>query len=207
MAGLHEFGQHELDARQGGQRCPHLFKLVLGQPASLFAVGTIVQPQQFADLIQAEAQALGRFHEPQPRHVQLSVAADAARGALRFQQQSLALIETEVSPLTPAALAKAPMVRLSRLLRLALDSVHDHGLNLKTSNEYLMPSPAMARCSRLILVIAAYIGGGRPSLEHLVAWHGMAQGPPDITSGIRPCAGPSPHAEGDADVIGSLDTS
>src|SRR3990167_6573851 len=41
-----------------------------------------------------------------------------------------------VSTLTPAALAKTPMVRLSTVFSIALDSVHDYGSNLKPSISY-----------------------------------------------------------------------
>jgi hypothetical protein len=47
-----------------------------------------------------------------------------------------------VSTLTLAALAKAPMVRLSGFFAIPLDSVHDYGSNVTASTDWMLERKA-----------------------------------------------------------------
>ena len=66
-----------------------------GQFRRLTAMRTVLQLQELTDFIQAEPQALGRFHELHARHIHLPIAADTAVGSLRLGQQALELIEPD----------------------------------------------------------------------------------------------------------------
>ena len=83
MAGAHEFRQHGFHARQVGHLLAHVLELVLGQAAGFLAMGAILQPQQLGDLIQAEAQPLGRSNELKTRQRLIVVMADASIGFVR----------------------------------------------------------------------------------------------------------------------------
>jgi hypothetical protein len=75
MAGAHQVRQHGLHVCQIGHLLAHVLELVLGQTAGFLAMGTIVEPQQFGDFIQAESEPLGRFYESHPCHIRRARAA------------------------------------------------------------------------------------------------------------------------------------
>jgi hypothetical protein len=56
-------------------------------------VRSILELEQFRDLIQAESQPLSRLHETHPGDIRRAVAADAPVGLVWFGQQAFALIE------------------------------------------------------------------------------------------------------------------
>lgn len=131
-------------------------------------MGAVLQLEQLRNLPQIESQALSGLHELHPVHVRRSVAANAADGPIRLRQQALALIEPDGSTLTPAALAMAPMVRVSAIM-MALDSVFDYGSKVsasrKSREEIVVPEPSSGRGA-----LAAGLPPSSPDLLPSARW-------------------------------------
>lgn len=58
-------------------------------------MGTIFQPEQLRDFVQAKAQSLRRFHESHPGDVRRPIVAYAAMRPIRLCEQAPALVETD----------------------------------------------------------------------------------------------------------------
>src|SRR6202051_217503 len=95
MARANELGQNGLHALEIGELVPYVPKLVFSEAARIVAVRSVFQFQEVRDFGEAEPQPLGRFDEPHPGDVSLTIAANAAIRLLRLEQQSLALIEPD----------------------------------------------------------------------------------------------------------------
>ena len=70
-------------------------------------MGAVFQSEQFADFVQAKAQALGRFHKPHPRHIRFAIATNAAIGFIRLRQQALALVKTDGLHIDPGGVGES----------------------------------------------------------------------------------------------------
>jgi len=90
-----QFRQHGLHARQVNEFRPHFGKFPITHFSRFATVSTVGQPEQACHVVQAEAQALCRFHESHPRDICLAVAANAAVRLVWFGQQTLALVEPD----------------------------------------------------------------------------------------------------------------
>jgi len=101
VACSHELCKRRLHPREVRQSGANIGQPERGESGRLTAMGAILELQQLADLIQAKAQALSGLHELQPRDVRLAIAANAAVGTARFEQQALALIETDRLDIDP----------------------------------------------------------------------------------------------------------
>src|ERR1700688_1363545 len=95
MARANELGQNGLHALEIGELVPYVPKLVFSEAARIVAVRSVFQFQEVRDFVEAETQPLGRFDNPRPGDVSLTIAANAAIRLLRLEQQSLALIEPD----------------------------------------------------------------------------------------------------------------
>ena len=71
-------------------------------------MGAVLQLEQLRNLVQIEAQALSGLHELHPVHVRRPIAADAADGPIRLQQQALALIEPDGLHVDPGCFGEGP---------------------------------------------------------------------------------------------------
>ena len=105
-AALHQILQHDFDAEQVGQALAHIGQFALGLRAGLGAMRSILELQQFPDLVQAEAQSLGRFDEAHARQIRLAVATDAAQRPVGFLHQPLALIEADRLDVDPGGIGQ-----------------------------------------------------------------------------------------------------
>src|SRR5258705_3499261 len=95
MAWARELCEHRLHAPEIGELVLYVPELVFGETARFVAVRSVFQFQEVRYFVEAEAQPLGGLDEPNPRHIAFAIAANAAIRLIRFQQQSLALIEPD----------------------------------------------------------------------------------------------------------------
>lgn len=58
-------------------------------------MGTIFQPEQLCDFVQAEAQPLSGFHEFHPGDIHRPIVAYAAMRAIRLYEQTPALVKAD----------------------------------------------------------------------------------------------------------------
>ncbi len=101
---------------------------------------TVVEPQQPHDVIQAEAQSLGRLYESHATHVDGAVATDAAVAPQRLGQQVPALVEADGLNRNAGGLGQAPYRQLPARVIHGLESVPEYGPKLTPMLNRTIPS-------------------------------------------------------------------
>ena len=74
------------------QPLAHIVQAQLGQPPRLRAMRAVFQAKQLGHFVEAEAQALCRLDELEPRQIGAAVAADAAGRSPRLAHQPAPLV-------------------------------------------------------------------------------------------------------------------
>lgn len=89
-----EVGKNRLDQSEVLEPSPDILQLPLGQGAGLRAVSAIVEPEQFADLVEGEPESLGGLDKTDTRDLGASISPDTSVRARRGLEDADALVET-----------------------------------------------------------------------------------------------------------------
>jgi len=146
--------QRSLNELQIGDALPHLCQLLLGNGPGFLALGAVVEFEQEGDLVQAEAQPLGRFDEAQAIERRQAIASNPAGRPIRLGQQAAPLVIAHGLDIDSGRPGQPPDGQLQFLPAHGLDSVLGYGIKVTPPLRFLEECAMRERNTPAGLLIA-----------------------------------------------------